>query len=163
MNWEEYQNTDWYRESHQSDDYRTKEERIADEKENLMRNYLSDLDEYREQHDGYFETSDGELYEKTDYELVEVEGEEPVVMRVTYVCCTTWNGRVNGMLCSGSYQHCRMKKYEYDLSHMNSEWQWAAVEKITYSTNDELEEILDGYRELACEPYCDYDDYDYDY
>lgn len=149
MNWEEYENSDWYREAHPE---RFEKPTRAQQVENLMRDYLSDIDEFRKQisDEETFEHN-GEVYECSSHELV-----EGVVMNVAYVCAPTWNGRVRGVLACGSYEECRLKKYEYDLAHLNSEWEWACVEKITYTNDDELDDILIGYRE------CEYEDYAYD-
>ena len=155
MTWEEYENSDWYRESHPNEDYRSPEEKLRDKKAELMRECVYDIDNYRKQTNGYIEHN-GELYEKTSHRLV-----EDTVLNTTFVCAKTWNGRVRGIICSGSYEQCRMAAYEYDVANINNEWEWACVEEITYSNEDELDDILNEYRELSCEPYYDYDDYDY--
>lgn len=161
MTWEEYQNTDFYKESHPDWNHKPSD---AELKEELMRSCLSDIDYHREElKKNQFIEVDGEEYDQIDDGEVYVT-EEGKVLKVTYVCASTWNGRMNGLLGEGDYESCRMRKYEYDLANMRNEWQWACIEKVTYETDEELEEILDGYRELSYDSICDYDDYDdYDY
>lgn len=154
MTWEEYQNTDFYKESHVSDDYRTAKEKFQDEKTDLVLSCAEDINMYRNENNGdYIETKDGEVYDKDTVEILD----DGTVLNVTYVCATTWNGRVNGIICSGDYEKCRLAKMEYDIQHIKCEWQWAVINRITYSNEDELEEILIGYRE--CDDYWWDEDY----
>lgn len=141
MTWEEYENSDWYKESHPDWNYRpTREEQI----ENEMRAYLDAIDDYREND------------KEKDDELVE---QGKIVRYVTTKC---WNCRVRGLLSSGTFEQCRMRMYDYNVSCIGSEWEHAGIERIVADNEDELEEIINGYIEEAIE-YDMYGDYDYDY
>ena len=153
MNWEEYENSDWYRESHPNWNYKpTREELIEGE----MRSYLADLDAYREEQRLAEENEDDEDAEGK----VDENGENPKKI-VTWITTKIWNGRVRGVLCTGDYEKCRYRKYEYNVACIGSEWDWAGIERIEAENQDELEEIINGYLEIEYEPY--YDDYDDEY
>ncbi len=140
MNWEEYQNTDAYKESHPNWNYRPSKAQLKEEE---MRKCIADIDEH----------------EKFVAEHFSDDEENPKI--VTYVTTKIRNGRVCGMLGTGAYKECRMRAYEYNLACIGSEYDWAGVERVEAENLDELEDILDGYRELICESICDYDDYEY--
>ena len=145
MNWEEYENSDWYREAHPDWNYKpTREELIERE----MRDYLADIDAYREEQ---------RLAEENEDE----DGDENPKKIVTYITTKIWNGRVRGVLCTGSYEKCRYRKYEHNVACIGSEWDWAGIERIEAENQDELEEIINGYMEIEYEPY--YDEYDDEY
>jgi len=155
MNWEEYMNTDAYRESHPNWDYRPS---IEEQKEDLMRSYINDVDE----HDNWLrehqmiKLDNGEAIDQIEDGEVEVT-DDGDIRRVMYVCAKTWNGHLTGLLCVGTYKECRMKMYEYDLACLRSDYDWACVLRETYETDEERDAIIDSYRELACESVLDYD------
>ncbi len=156
MTWEEYQNTDFYKESHHN--WNVKESR-EDKIRNEMRNYLGLIDEYNER----VEERIKELEEKDEevpdclYDGTLPEDADNDKRIVRYITTRLWNGRVRGILRVGTYKECAYAKYNYNFNCIDSEWDWAGIERIEAADEDELSEILDGYRE------CEYYDYDYDY
>lgn len=162
MSWEEYQCTDAYRESHPKERELTKHEKI----EELMRNCIYDIDEHNKwlNEHNFPKDKNGEVYDMFDREVVIGEDGKVVVdengnpLCVIYICATTWNGRIKGYTTCGSYKACRMAVFNYDVANLYNEWQWAVVARETYTTEDELDDILIGYRESCYE-----DDYDYEY
>ena len=138
MTWEEYTNTDFYREAHHDDYRETREEK----EENLMREYLADIDAYRE-------TCSEFAADNADEEDPLYKAEHSDV-KSTYICCKMWNGRITGILKTGNYEVCRKAKYDHDLACIDSQYDYGMVKRIEYHDDDELEQILDGYREECC-------------
>lgn len=162
MNWEEYENSDWYRESHPNwNEKPSREEKIADE----MRRYLFDMDEYKKKVQKEIERqekeNDGDVKDECllggilpdDY-----DNEERIVR---YVTKRLWNGRFRGILKIGSYEQCLFARYEYNVACIDSEWDWACIERIEAKDEDDLEDIIVGYHEAAQEAEIYGDDYDY--
>ena len=157
MTWEEYQNSDWYKESHPNWNYRpSREDKIEEE----MRSYIGCLDEYREKINQQIEeqenTEDGDVDECLyNDSLLEDKDTEDRIVR--YVTTKIFNGRVRGVLKVGNYKQCLLARYNYNVACIDSEWDWAGIDRVVASNQDELDDILIGYHE------CAYDDYDYDY
>lgn len=151
MTWEEYESSDWYREAHpERFERKSKEDKIAEE----MRQYLACIDEYNERVE---EQKEKYIDEDKDYpecldKGITVEDCPPEGV-VTYITTKIFNGRVRGILRQGTYKECLLARYNYNVSCINSEWDWAGVKRITAQDADELDDILIGYRE------CEYDDY----
>lgn len=155
MSWEAFQNTDWYRESHPDWDRKPTTEEL---KEGCMREYINAVDSYRErmreQAEAFAEKYDGAEFDDS----CEYDENGNVIAKATYVCTKIRNGHVYGLLGRGTYEQCQMRKYEFNLANIHNEWELAGVERITYTSEDELDDILIGYREAAYE----YDMYGYD-
>ena len=158
MNWEEYQNTDFYKEAHQDDYKETREEKI----ENEMRRYLGCIDEYRERVNNAiaaYEKEDKDIpYESYNNRILpeDCDKEERIVR---YVTLRLWNGRMRGILATGNYYKCALAQYNYNVACIDSEWDWASVERIEAKDEEEFDEILIAYREEI-----EHDDiYGYDY
>ncbi len=145
MNWEEYQNSDWYREAHPE---RFERPTKRDKEEELMRGYLWSLDAYREE-------------KRKKQEEEDNDEETTPTVKCTYIVTKLWNCRVRGILYHGDYESCLYRQYQYNLACIDSEWESAGIKRIEYNDDDELDEILNGYRE--CEYEFEYDDYDYEY
>ena len=159
MTWEEYENSDWYREAHpERFERRSTEDKIEEE----MRRYIGCLDEYRERINEQIkmqeEKNDGDV-DPCLYKEILLEDKDTDERIVRYVTTKIFNGRVRGILRVGNYKQCLLARYNYNIACINSEWDWAGIERIVASNEEELDEILIGYRE------CEYDDYydDYDY
>ena len=151
MNWEEYQNTDFYRESHQSKpDLRSQQQKTNDKREELMRNYIVSIDCHDFDNDGDVYHEDTAMFTRTLYAAVKMYGRRTV-----------------GFLGYGDYRQAMMLVYDYNVSCINDEWSFARVEKIVVegSTESELEEALEdtllGYRELSFEMSMEYEDFDW--
>ena len=151
MNWEEYQNTDFDRESHQSDiDTRSRQEIVRDEKIRLMRGCIDDIENHDYDKDGDFYNEETAMFERT-----------------LYVAVKKFELRSVGFLGCGDYRTVRMMVYDYDVSCINDEWSFAVIDKIVLegSTESELQDALDatleGYYELSFSNSMEYEDYDY--
>lgn len=145
MTWEEFTNSDFYKESHHDEYRETRDEK----EETLMREYLADIDAYRES------TEENE----SEDPLYDAEHEE---VKTIYFCYKMWNGRIRGILKSGTYEECRKAKYNYDLACIDSDWDYGMVKRIEYHDEEELEEIRVGIADDVC--YGDYyGDYDEEY
>lgn len=138
MNWEEYLDSDFYKESHHDDYHETREHK----EEMLMREYLADIDAYRENCRDF---ADGNV----DEDDPQCDAEHSTTKSI-YICCKMWNGRIRGILKTGGYEECRKAKYDHDLACVDSQYDYGMVEHIEYTDDDELEAILDGYREECC-------------
>lgn len=163
MDWETYQNTDFYKESHPNwDEKESSEIKI----ENEMRRYLASLDDYRKQVEEEIErqeneNEDGEA-EECLYDGVlpkDADNEERIVR---YITTKLWNGRFRGILKVGSYQECLYARYQYNVECIDSEWDWAGIERVEVKNQDELDEVIEGYMDAAAEIEI-YGDYDYEY
>lgn len=159
MTWEEYENSDWYKESHPNWNYRPSREDMIEEE---MRRYLGDLDAYREQINEEIqkqeqESEDGDVDECL-YDGVLLEDKDTNEKIVRYVTTKIFNGRVRGILRVGNYKQCLLARYNYNVSCIESEWDWAGIDRVEASSQDELDDILIGYRECAYDDYYD-DDY----
>lgn len=157
MTWEEYENSDWYREAHpERFERRSREDKIEEQ----MREYLGCMDEYRERIEEQKKEScddDGCYPECLDNGIL-IEDAPTDGRIVRYVTTKIFNGRVRGILRSGTYKECLLARYNYNVACIDSEWDWAGIERIVAENEEELDDILIGYRE------CEYDDYyDYDY
>lgn len=159
MTLEEYHNSDWYKESHPYWNYKpTREEKI----ENEMRQYLGCIDAYRERVNNVIEAYEKEEkdipYESYNNRILpeDCDSEERIVR---YVTLKLWNGRMRGILATGNYYKCALARYNYNVACIDSEWDWASVERIEAKDEDEFDEILISYREEV-----EHDDiYGYDY
>ncbi len=158
MTWEEYENSDFYREAHpERFERRSKEDLVEEE----MRRYIGCLDAYRkklEEERQKFSDEDGDYPPCLDNEIL-VEDAPDDGKIVEYVTTKIFNGRVRGILTHGSYKKCLLARYNYNVECIESEWYWAGIERITALNHDELEFILFGYRECEYDDYYDYDDY----
>ena len=151
MNWEEYTNSDWYRESHQESYYRPTEE---EQRMTLMRECISSIDEHRDTVKE-FEYED-EIYNSDEYDIVDGE-----LMHVTYICKRLWNGRFRGIIKNGTFEECVMARYDFNVANIGNEWEWASIERIVYRDKDDLDDIRCAYMDDAMEIEI-YGDYDYD-
>lgn len=161
MNWEEFTNTDFYRESHPEEfEKPSREDKIAEE----MRRYLGCLDAYNERIFALKEEqendNDGD-YDPCLDDGVLCEDKDTNERIVRYICTKLWNGRVRGILRVGTYKECLFARYNYNVACIDSEWDWAGIERIEAENEDELDDIIDGYREAEYE-YDMYGDDDYD-
>ena len=162
MNWEEYQNTDFYKESHPYWNYKkSREELIEDE----MRGYLANVDAYRKEIEDEISrqesNEDDGVADECLYDNILPKDADTDNKIVRYICTKLWNGRFRGILRIGTYLECLYAKYNYNVACIDSEYDWAGIERIEAKDQDELDEILDGYRE-SVEYYDIYgDDYDY--
>lgn len=157
MTWEEYENTDFYKESHPNWDYREPREVTI---KNEMRDYINSVEEYEkrinDEIERQSEENDGEVDDCLRNGILPDDNDtEDKIVR--YVTTKIYNGRVKGILKCGTYLQCLYARYEYNLACIGSEWDWAGIERIEAQNWDELDDIICGYRE------CAYDDYDYDY
>ena len=128
MNWEEYQNSDFYREAHPERFERRSEDELKFEQ---MASCVDDIKDYYAND----EQKDEECEENGTH--------------VTYVAIKLWNSRFRGILTKGSYEHCRMKTCEYNIACIGSEWDSAGIERIEYEDEDELSDIICGYMDDA--------------
>lgn len=158
MDWETYQNSDFYKESHPNwDERKPREERIADE----MRRYLAALDGYRKQVEEEIarQESEDEEAEECLYDGILPKDADNDERIVRYVTTNLWNGRYRGILKVGSFQECLYARYEYNVACIDSEWDWAGIERIEAKDQDDLDDIIAGYREAAAEREIFGDDY----
>ena len=153
MNWEEYTNSDWYRESHQNE-FNTYKPSPEQQRITLMRECLSSIEGHRDSVKEF--EYDGEVYNSDEYEIVDGE-----LMHVTYLCKRLWNGRYRGFIKNGTFEECVMARYDFNVANIGNEWEWASVEKVLYHDREELDDILCGYMDDAMEIEI-YGDYDYD-
>lgn len=154
MTWEEYQNTDFYKESHPN--WNVKESR-EDKIRNEMRTYLGCIDSYDQRVQEMIDALEDNEEDIPDclFDGILPEDADNDKRIVRYITTRLWNGRVRGILRVGTYKECAYAKYNYNFDCIDSEWDWAGIERIEAADEDELSDILDGYRE------CEYDDYDY--
>lgn len=164
MTWEEYQNTDFYKESHPDWNRRRSKEELIEEE---MRDYLTSVDAYRDEirKEIYLQENkddgDGEVDECLYNDILPKDADtENRIVR--YICTKLWNGRFRGILRIGTYLECLYARYNYNVACIESEYDWAGIERIEAKDQDELDEILNGYRE-SVEYYDIYGDDDYDY
>lgn len=156
MTWEEYQNTDFYKESHPDWNERKSKEDLVEEE---MRRYIGCLDAYHEKINEQIKKQEEENCEVDDclYKDILLEDKDTEDRIVRYVTTKIFNGRVRGLLGVGNYKQALFRRFKYNVACVGSEWDWAGIERVVAENEDELSDILDGYRE------CEYDDYDYDY
>lgn len=156
MTWEEYQSTDAYRESHR--DERTKKEREEDLLYKFMKRYMEGIEEWNKR--DAEARADGKR--GADEDFIDAEGR---LHHVIYFVLRKYQSRTTGCITCGDFKHCWKAVYDYNVSCISSEWDWATLEREEIVVADakeldeEIEAIIEGYRELNyCDPF-DVDDY----
>lgn len=128
MNWEEYENSDWYREAHperfERESPQDKELRLTEDE---MRTYLSRIDEYRERIAAKEEDS-------CDNE------EEP--KRENWVAIATWNCRPRGILAAGDFEKCALACYKHNIACIHSDWDYSCMERMSDDPEEFEEELI---------------------
>lgn len=145
MNWEEYENSDFYRESHPEKFEREspidKERRLTEDE---MRTYLGRIDEYRKRR-------------QDDEEKAYEQGEEP--KRENWVAIATWNFKPCGVLAAGDFETCALACYKHNVACIHSDWDYSRLERMS-DDPEEFDEELIALRDDIAGFECGYYDYD---
>ena len=162
MTWEEYQATDFYRESHRDD--RSQREREEDLLYTFMKRYMDGIEDWEQRNAEFRKTHhiDNDDEQGIDDDFIDNDGN---LHHVIYFVLRKYGSRTTGCITYGDFKHCWKAIYEYDVKCIKSEWDYATLKReeiIVDNVNDlqeEIENTIDGYRELS---YCDPYDYYYD-
>lgn len=157
MTWEEYEATDFYRESHR--DERSQEEREEDLLYTFMKRYMDGIEDWERRNN---EAKKENPHCGIDDDFIDSDGN---LHHVIYFALRKYGSRTTGCIACGDFKHCWKAIYDYDVKCIRSEWDWATLEREEIVCDDVtkldeyIEDTIDGYRELN---YCDPYEYDYE-